>query len=96
MIIVRHALAEHRRGYGSLYGALNHGRLDVDRLRDLLASVPLPRFGGRIALSVDVSPWLRSDAACSPEGLFCHHLPQQADSAWTDTVKILHDRYDNP
>lgn len=25
-----------------------------------------------------------------------HHLPQQADSAWTDTVKILHDRYDNP
>lgn len=65
-------LAEHRRGYGSLYGALNHGRLDVDRLRDLLASVPLPRFGGRIALSVDVSLWLRSDAACSPEGLFCH------------------------
>jgi hypothetical protein len=64
--------AEHRRGYGSLYGALNHGRLDVDRLRDLLVSVPLPRFDGRIVLSVDVSPWLRSDAACSPERLFCH------------------------
>ncbi|MGW4983690.1 transposase, partial [Streptomyces mirabilis] len=29
-------LAEHQRGYGPLYGALNHGRLDVDRLRDLL------------------------------------------------------------
>jgi hypothetical protein len=25
-----------------------------------------------------------------------HHLPQQADSAWTDTVKILHDRYHTP
>ncbi|MGY1503737.1 hypothetical protein ACW4TU_45500 (plasmid) [Streptomyces sp. QTS52] len=25
-----------------------------------------------------------------------HQQPGQADSAWTDTVKILHDRYDNP
>ncbi|WP_333750119.1 hypothetical protein [Streptomyces sp. IBSBF 2394] len=25
-----------------------------------------------------------------------HHLPQQADSAWTETVKILHDRYRTP
>ncbi|GGV55198.1 hypothetical protein GCM10010245_87410 [Streptomyces spectabilis] len=25
-------LAEHQRGYGSLYGALNHGRLDTDSL----------------------------------------------------------------
>ncbi|TQE21621.1 transposase [Streptomyces ipomoeae] len=65
-------LAEHQRGYGSLYGALNHGRLDVDRLRGLLASLPLPRFGGRLVLTVDVSPWLRSDAACSPQRLFCH------------------------
>ncbi len=64
-------LAEHQRGYGSLYGALNHGRLDTDALCDLLISLPLPRFGGRIVLTVDVSPWLRSDAACSPERLFC-------------------------
>ncbi|MFI2077688.1 NF041680 family putative transposase [Streptomyces triculaminicus] len=64
-------LAEHRRGYGSLYGALNCGRLDIDALRDLLISLPLPRFDGRIVLTVDVSPWLRSDAACSPERLFC-------------------------
>lgn len=58
-------------GYGSLYGALNHGRLDADALRDLLISLSMPRFGGRIVLTVDVSPWLRSDAACSPERLFC-------------------------
>ncbi|WP_370124667.1 transposase, partial [Streptacidiphilus sp. MAP12-33] len=64
--------AEHRRGYGSLYGALNHGRLDADLLRDLLAELPLPRFEDRLVLTVDVSPWLRSDAACSPERLFCH------------------------
>ncbi|MFI1973526.1 transposase, partial [Streptomyces cinnamoneus] len=64
-------LAEHQRGYGSLYGALNHGRLDRNALRDLLVSLPLPRFDGRIVLTVDVSPWLRSDAACSPERLFC-------------------------
>lgn len=64
-------LAEHPRGYGSLYGALNHGRLDANTLRGLLASLPLPRFDGRIVLTVDVSPWLRSDAACSPGRLFC-------------------------
>ncbi|MCX4673586.1 transposase [Streptomyces sp. NBC_01381] len=64
-------LAEHQRGYGSLYGALNHGRFDTVALRDLLISLPLPRFDGWIVLTVDVSPWLRSDAACSPERLFC-------------------------
>ncbi|MFG3287111.1 hypothetical protein [Streptomyces sp. NPDC048111] len=25
-----------------------------------------------------------------------HQLPQQADSAWTDTIQILHDRYRTP
>lgn len=64
-------LAEHQRGYGSLYGALNHSSLDTDALRDLLISLPLPRFDRRIVLTVDVSPWLRSDAACSPDRLFC-------------------------
>lgn len=64
---------EHRRGHGALYEALNHGRIDVDRLRSLLADMPLPRFdGGRLVLAVDVSPWLRSDAPCSADRLFCH------------------------
>ncbi len=40
-------------------------------MRDLLISLALPRFDGRIVLTVDVSPWLRSDASCSPERLFC-------------------------
>lgn len=67
---------ERRRGHGTLYGALNHGRTDVDRLRSLLADMPLPRFdGGRLVLAVDVSPWLprlTPDAPCSADRLFCH------------------------
>jgi hypothetical protein len=56
-----------------LYGGLDHGRIDVDQLREVLARLPLPRWpDGRIVLAVDVSPWLRSDAACSAERLFCH------------------------
>ncbi len=65
--------AEHRRGHGALYDAVNHGHLEVDRLRVALAGLPVPRAAdGRIVLAVDVSPWLRPDAACSPDRLFCH------------------------
>ncbi len=64
---------EHHRGHGALYGALNRGEIDVDRLRTTLAGLPLPRFeGGRLVLAVDVSPWLRSDALCSDQRLLCH------------------------
>jgi hypothetical protein len=34
--------AEHRRGHGALYDALNHGRIDAGRLRRTLASLPKP------------------------------------------------------
>ncbi|MFF4161590.1 NF041680 family putative transposase [Streptomyces sp. NPDC001678] len=64
---------EHRRGHGALYGALNHGQIEVDRLRHALAGCPLPRAAdGRIVLAVDVSPWLRPDAATSDARSFCH------------------------
>ncbi|MFG2961473.1 NF041680 family putative transposase [Streptomyces sp. NPDC048291] len=66
-------LAEHRRGHGALYDGLNCGRIDVDRLRKVLASLPQPKAAdGRLVLAVDVSPWLRPDAPCSPDRLFCH------------------------
>ena len=66
-------LPEHRRGHGAMYGGLNHGRIDIGRLRTALADLSLPRFdGGRLVLAVDVSPWLRSDAPCSAGRLFCH------------------------
>ncbi|MFE2867884.1 NF041680 family putative transposase [Embleya sp. NPDC059259] len=64
---------EHRRGHGALYDGLNSGRIDEERLRTVLAGLPLPRCAdGRIVLAVDVSPWLRSDAPTSAERLFCH------------------------
>ncbi|MEV4891800.1 transposase [Nonomuraea sp. NPDC055795] len=46
----------------------------VKTLVDLaLARLPLPRAaGGRIVLAADVSPWLRPDAATSPDRSFCH------------------------
>jgi hypothetical protein len=64
---------EHRRGHGALYDALASGKVAVDRLRRAVDQVPLPRdTDGRIMLAVDVSAWLRPDAACSPDRLFCH------------------------
>ncbi|MCX5610652.1 transposase [Streptomyces sp. NBC_00047] len=66
-------LAEHRRGHGELYDALNQGCIDADRLRKALAVLPQPKAAdGRLVLAVDVSPWLRPDAPTSPDRLFCH------------------------
>jgi hypothetical protein len=64
---------EHRRGHGALYDAVNNGTVEIARLRRALAGLPLPRAAdGRLVLGVDVSPWLRPDAAASPDRLFCH------------------------
>ena len=64
---------EHQRGHGALYDAVNCGRVDIARLRRALAGLPLPAWpDGRLRLGVDVSPWLRPDAATSPGRLFCH------------------------
>src|SRR5829696_3328940 len=65
-------LAEHRRGHGAMYDALNQGRIEPERLRRALACLSLPTVGGRIVLAVDVSPWLRPDAPTSADRLFCH------------------------
>ena len=64
---------EHQRGHGALYDAVNHGRIEIARLRRSLAGLPLPRAAdGRLVLAVDVSNWLRPGAATSPDRLFCH------------------------
>ncbi|GIG53243.1 NF041680 family putative transposase [Dactylosporangium siamense] len=64
---------EHRRGHGAMYDGLNAGGIDVQRLRTAVAGLPLSRSReGRLMLAVDVSPWLRPDAATSPDRLFCH------------------------
>src|SRR5688572_10771767 len=65
--------AEHRRGHGALYDAVNQGRVELGRLRRAVAALPVPLAGGgRIVLAVDVSPWLRREAHTSPQRLYCH------------------------
>ena len=64
---------EHRRGHGALYDAVNCGRVAGRAAAPGLAALPLPAWDdGRIRLAVDVSNWLRPDAATSPDRLFCH------------------------
>src|SRR5208282_3903709 len=53
--------------------AVNHGQIDIARLRRSLAGLPLPRAAdGRLMLAVDGSNWLRPGADTSPGRLFCH------------------------
>ena len=54
----------HRRGWGSTYAALAGGRIDAERLRDLLASSLPP--ADPLVYAVDVSTWPRCDAEASP------------------------------
>jgi DDE superfamily endonuclease len=47
---------EHRRGHGALYDAVNSGRIDIARLRQSVAALPLPRAAdGRLVLAADVN-----------------------------------------
>jgi DDE superfamily endonuclease len=63
----------HRRGHGAMYDALASGRIETGRLRQALAGLELPRLeGGQLAVAVDVTPWPRPDAECSPQRLHCH------------------------
>ena len=62
----------HRRGWGSLYAALDRGRIDAQALRRLLARHPLAGSETPV-YAVDVSVWDRCDAECSPERGFYYH-----------------------
>jgi hypothetical protein len=61
----------HRRGWGSAYAALASGRIDTERLRDLLVS-HLPD-ADPLVFAVDVTTWPRCDAECSPERGYYYH-----------------------
>jgi hypothetical protein len=66
--------ASHRRGWGSLYAALEHGRIDAEALRRLLARDPLAGAENEQPVyAVDVSVWARCDAESSPERGFYYH-----------------------
>lgn len=60
-----------RRGWASTYGALRHGDIDEDALRDLLAANRPDNWPAVFA--VDASSWARCDAECSPERGYYHH-----------------------
>jgi hypothetical protein len=60
-----------RRGWASIYDALASGRVDTERLRDLLAGC-LPR-ADPLVFAVDVTTWPRCDAECSPERGYYYH-----------------------
>ncbi|MEW1719736.1 NF041680 family putative transposase [Streptomyces sp. NPDC093109] len=65
--------AVHRRGHGAMYDALARGHINVSRLRVALAGLELPRGADRqLSIALDVTPWPRPDAECSPERLHCH------------------------
>ena len=75
--------AEHQRGHGALYDGLNAGGIDTGRLRCLVCAGPLPKVSGpdgraRIVLAVDVSNWLRPDAATSGGTRLLPHLTPAA------------------
>ena len=57
----------HRRGWGSLYAALDRGRIEGQALRRLLARHPLAGGGETPVYAVHVSVWPRCDAESSPE-----------------------------
>jgi hypothetical protein len=61
----------HRRGWGSAYAALASGCIDIERLRDLLASSLPP--ADPLVFAVDVTTWPRCDAECSPERGYYYH-----------------------
>src|SRR5829696_4044223 len=60
-----------RRGWGSIYAALARGRIDTERLRDLLVSSLPPT--DPLVFAVDVTTWPRCDAECSPERGYYNH-----------------------
>jgi DDE superfamily endonuclease len=66
--------SSHRRGWGSLYAALDRGRIAEEALRKLLARQPLAGAEGKTPVyAVDTSVWDRCDAETSPQRGYYYH-----------------------
>ena len=84
--------ATHRRGWGSLYAALNKGRMGAEALRNLLARLRLADDPGRARVyAVDRSSWPRCDAECSP-GRGYYQQARDALHAGTRRHRTLRER----
>jgi hypothetical protein len=66
----------HRRGWGSVYGALAHGVIDEAATRDRLAQQGLPDAAPVFA--VDTSVWPRCDGETSPDRGYYYHPSRHA------------------
>ena len=69
--------APHRRGWGSLYAALQDGSIGLDALRALLSGA-LPADEQRV-FAVDVSVWPRGEAETSAERGYYYHPSRHLD-----------------
>ncbi len=77
----------HRRGWGSLYAALQHGRIAVERLQALLGGT-LPAAGPPV-FAVDVSVWPRAEAETSAERGYYWHCQDNWSTSWLARYAIL-------
>ena len=69
-------VAEHRRGHGAMYDALNAGRVETARLRRALASLPLPDRG-----------WAdRAGGGCQPVAAPGRRRPARSGCSATSTA----------
>ncbi len=68
----------HRRGWCSLYAALQKGKVGEESIRDLLAH-QLPDQAAPPVFAVDVSTWPRCDAECSPERGYYYHPSRHSE-----------------
>jgi hypothetical protein len=87
----------HQRGWGSVYAALARGRIDPERLRDLL--VGCRPDADPLVFAVDVTTWPRCDAECSAERGYYYHpsrhsagQPIIAGWAWQWIAQVSFDR----
>lgn len=91
--------AEHRRGHGALYSALDRGWIEVTRLRRALAELPLPKAAdGRIVLAVDVATSTDAATAARTSSFRAGHTPSSpcwspaallGVGCWTPCVSVL-------
>lgn len=92
-----------RRGWGSAYGALRHGRIDAEALRDHLGAYRPADWPAVFA--VDASSWARCDAETSPERGFYHHPSRHSNGkpivagwnySWIAQLNFEHNSWSAP
>jgi DDE superfamily endonuclease len=67
----------HERRHGSVYGALTHGDIDAERLREELTLARDPSWP--LVFGVDASTWCRNDAECSAERGYYYHSSRHSN-----------------